>query len=54
VPPTTEFLNADLTAARSYLLALSAALQEAALSPDPRVVSLGLALAKHQLAEQHQ
>jgi hypothetical protein len=41
----------DLSAPRRYLSALSLALREAAGSPDPRVVALGLAVAKYALAK---
>jgi hypothetical protein len=41
----------DLSAARRYLAALSLALREAAELPEPRVVALGLAVAKYALAK---
>ena len=40
--------EADLTVARAYLRALGKVLLEAATSPDPRVVALGVALARSQ------
>jgi hypothetical protein len=43
--PSSDY---DLTAARRYLRALSRALLAAAESADPRVVALGLALARYQ------
>jgi hypothetical protein len=45
---TNDRVEADLSVARAYLLALSRALLEAAQSPDPRVTALGLALARYQ------
>jgi hypothetical protein len=48
-PP--EKIDYDLQAARRWLRDFGAAMREAAVSPDPRVVYLGVQLARHQGAD---